>query len=80
MVKVNYEITEPEGLHALPATALIEKLNTLNCDVWASLNGQMIDAKSMFGLMSLGAKYQDVIEFTACGDDEDKLENILFAQ
>lgn len=77
MVKVNYEITEPEGLHALPATALIEKLNTLNCDVWASLNGQMIDAKSMFGLMSLGAKYQDVIEFTANGEDEDLLRNIL---
>lgn len=77
MVKVNYEITEPEGLHALPATALIEKLNTLNCDVWASLNGQMIDAKSMFGLMSLGAKYQDVIEFTANGEDEELLRNIL---
>ena len=73
----DYKISEPEGLHALPATALVEKLNTLECTVFASLNDNMVDAKSMFGLMSLGAKCGDVIVFCANGVDEDKLEKIL---
>ena len=77
MININYVITEPEGLHARPATALVGQINTLKCDVLAACKGQMVDAKSMFGLMSLNAKYKDVIVFTACGEDEQKLEEIL---
>ena len=78
MINISYEITEPEGLHSLPATTLVKQLNTLKSDILASCKGQMVDAKSMFGLMSLGAKYKDVIVFTANGEDEQKLFDILY--
>ena len=71
MRRFEYVVTEPEGLHALPATALCEKLNQYQCDIFAELNGQIVDAKSIMGLFSLGAQCHDVITFTCNGSDED---------
>ena len=68
-----YVITEPEGLHALPATALVEKLNKYASAIMASFNGNTVNAKSPFGLMSLGAHHGDVITFTIVGEDEDEV-------
>ncbi|MCR5580229.1 MAG: HPr family phosphocarrier protein [Pseudobutyrivibrio sp.] len=70
---LEYKVNEKEGLHALPATEIIRKLNTLKCDITASFNGSMVNAKSPFGLIALGAKYGDVINLIAEGDDEEKL-------
>ena len=77
MKQIDYLITEPEGLHALPATALVEKLNKLDCQIIASLKGNAVDAKSMFGLMSLNARFGDKISFMANGKDEDYLASVL---
>ena len=77
MKTINYLITEPEGLHALPATALIAKLNTLDCEIEATLGNYTVNAKSPFGLMALGAHHGDIIIFKANGPDEDRVESIL---
>ena len=77
MKTINYLITEPEGLHALPATALIAKLNTLDCEIEATLGNYTVNAKSPFGLMALGAHHGDTIIFKANGPDEDRVESIL---
>lgn len=74
---VEYKVKDLEGLHALPATALIEKLNTLECQITASFNGSLVNAKSPFGLIALGAKYGDTINFIAEGIDEERLSHIL---
>ncbi len=68
---IEFTVTDQEGLHALPATALIEKLNKYKSKISASYNGYTVDAKSPFGLMSLGAKYGEKIIFTIEGEDED---------
>ncbi len=77
MKTIYYLITEPEGLHALPATALIAKLNTFDCDIEATLGNYTVNAKSPFGLMALGAHYGDIIVFTAKGPDEEKVQQYL---
>ena len=74
---VEYKVKELEGLHALPATALIEKLNKLDCEITASFNGSLVNAKSPFGLIALGAKYGDTINFIAEGIDEEMLSDLL---
>lgn len=74
MRTLEYVITEPEGLHALPATALVEKLNKYSSEILATFNGKIVNAKSLFGLMSLGAQHGDVITFSIFGEDEDEVE------
>ena len=34
--------------------------------------GNMVDAKKIFGIMGLGAKKGDTVEFTFSGDDEEQ--------
>lgn len=77
MKQYEYVVTEPEGLHALPATALVAKLNTYESEITASFNGKIVNAKSPFGLMSLGARCGDVIIFRATGFDEANLSNLF---
>ena len=74
MRTIEYKISEPEGLHALLATALISKLNQYTSQALATFGDNTVNAKSPFGLMSLGAHYGDVIRFTIIGDDEDQVE------
>ena len=80
MKNIFYLITEPEGLHALPATALIAKINKLDCDIEATLGNYTVNAKSPFGLMALGAHCDDTIIFKAEGPEEDQLEPILLQE
>ncbi|MBQ7148630.1 MAG: HPr family phosphocarrier protein [Pseudobutyrivibrio sp.] len=68
---IEYLVTEPEGLHALPAAALFEKINQYDCEITAQLGNHIVNAKSPFGLMALGARYGDVIIFRIDGQDED---------
>ena len=71
---IKYVITEPEGLHARPATALVEKLNQYESEITASFGGNIVNAKSPFGLMSLGVKRGDMVVFRVSGPDEDMVK------
>ena len=70
MKVIKYFITQPEGLHARPAAALVEKLNRYQSDITATFGDVTVDAKSSFGLMSLGVKRGDMVVFRVSGEDE----------
>lgn len=77
MRTIEYLVTEPEGLHALPAAALFTKLNEYECEITAQLGDNIVNAKSPFGLMALGARLGDVVTFTCDGPDEDTVEILV---
>lgn len=74
MRQIEYKIAEPEGLHALPATAIVVALREYQSEITATFGGRTVDAKSPIGLLSLGAKYGDVVIFIADGTDENQVK------
>jgi phosphocarrier protein len=58
------------GLHARPATLFVETAGRFRSDVRVSGGGPEVDAKSVVGLMLLGAVRGATITITAQGDDE----------
>ncbi len=70
MVEKSFKITQEAGLHARPATALVNAVNSFTCDVNLEANGRTVNLKSIMGVMSLGISKGTVIKITANGSDE----------
>ena len=70
MITIHYTVTDPEGVHALPAGGLIKLANAFHCSVTAEGNGEATDAKHLFGLISLGIKYGQTLTLNCDGADE----------
>ena len=70
MKEFQYTITDPEGIHALPAGDMVKLAKGFACSVIATGNGQATDCKKLFGLMSLGVKRGQTLTITCDGPDE----------
>ncbi len=63
------------GIHARPATKIVELTNAFEAEVTFSKDGEEVDAKSVFGVMTLAATQGTVLTARARGvDAEDALE------
>jgi len=58
------------GLHARPATFLIQKANEFKCSIWIEKDERRVNAKSLLGVLSLGVAQGAVISIIADGTDE----------
>ncbi|OAS86079.1 MULTISPECIES: phosphocarrier protein HPr [Metabacillus] len=70
MVEKTFTITSEAGLHARPATALVNAVNSFTSEVNLEANGRTVNLKSIMGVMSLGISKGAVIKITANGSDE----------
>lgn len=50
-----FTVTVPEGLHLRPAAMIVETASLFQCEIVIEYNGFSADAKSILGLMALGA-------------------------
>ena len=64
MEKRDFTITAETGIHARPATILVQAASKFASDVTLSYEGKSVNLKSIMGVMSLG------VTITASGDDE----------
>jgi len=55
------------GLHMRPAKRVMELANGFDCDVDLVANGQEVDAKSILGIIGLGAECGDEVTVRARG-------------
>lgn len=62
------------GLHARPAAIISQKAAQLGSAVTLATDGDPIDAKSVLGIMTLGASSGDPV--TVTGDDEEDVNTI----
>ena len=69
-------INNSQGLHARPATLLVQKATTFKCEVSIECNGKCANAKSLIGVLSLGVKGYSVKLITNGTDEEIALEEI----
>lgn len=70
MQSVKVIVSNVTGLHARPATLLVKKASLYKCDVTVEANGKKANAKSLIGILSLGATKDCEITITTSGDDE----------
>ena len=54
MAEKIYTITEESGLHARPATILVNTVNKFASDVSAEYENKTVNLKSVMGVLSLG--------------------------
>jgi multiphosphoryl transfer protein len=62
-------ITNPHGLHARPAAAVVERVRHFGARVVLEANGRRADARSITGLLGLGAAVGDDVRIVAQGGD-----------
>ncbi|MCI2062388.1 MAG: HPr family phosphocarrier protein [Eubacteriaceae bacterium] len=73
MITKEYVIPCASGLHARPASELVQMTQELESEVTLHHlgNGEIADAKSIIEVLSLGADKGDTIKIEADGDDEE---------
>lgn len=71
MVEKTFTITHEAGLHARPATALVNAVNSFTSDVNLEANGRTVNLKSIMGVMSLGISKGVQVKVSAKGSDEE---------
>lgn len=59
------------GIHARPAALIVQTANEYDCEIYLEKDGNDINAKSIMGIITLGAAYNSVINVKTDGDDEE---------
>lgn len=70
MIEREVEIVNRLGLHARAAAKLVHTAGRFSCDVTVIKDGQKVDAKSILGIMALGAAQGTWITLACDGGDE----------
>lgn len=70
MEKRDFHIIAETGIHARPATLLVQAASKFGSDVNLEYNGNSVNLKSIMGVMSLGVGQNADVTITAEGDDE----------
>lgn len=78
MVNKIVKIVDPIGIHARPASAIVQTASKFKSEISILSNGRKANAKSVINLMALGVKANSEIEITCNGEDEaNALEAVL---
>lgn len=60
------------GIHARPAALIVKTANKYDSEIYLELDDVRINAKSIMGIITLGANYKSIIQIIAEGDDEEE--------
>lgn len=71
MKEFTYIITDPNGMHARPAGALVKATGAFASKVTIEKGGKSADAKRIMGVMTLGIKNGEEVKVTIEGEDEE---------
>ena len=79
MKKINITLETTGGLHARPASMLVNLVKTYDSDVMIKKDetDSLYNAKSMMSILSMGAGNGTSLEFQITGSDEEVLEGKL---
>ncbi|WP_042143123.1 phosphocarrier protein HPr [Paucisalibacillus sp. EB02] len=72
MKEQSFNITADTGVHARPATLLVNKAGQYQSEIELTYNDKTVNLKSIMGVMSLGIPKGAEIKITANGSDEEE--------
>lgn len=70
MEKRDFHVVADTGIHARPATLLVQTASKFNSDVNLEYKGKSVNLKSIMGVMSLGVGQGSDVTISAEGADE----------
>jgi phosphocarrier protein HPr len=77
MAEKLYTIMDEAGIHARPATILVNTVSKFDSDTNIEYNGKSVNLKSIMGVMSLGVAKGAQVKVTATGSDEEEVLSAL---
>jgi phosphocarrier protein HPr len=72
MAERQFKVIAESGIHARPATLLVQKASKFDSDINLEYKGKKVNLKSIMGVMSLGVGQGAEIKITAEGSDQAK--------
>ena len=72
MEKRDFHIIAETGIHARPATLLVQAASKFGSDVNLEYNGKSVNLKSIMGVMSLGVGQNADVTIKSEGADEEE--------
>ena len=69
MVTRTVTIKNAQGLHARPATFFVQKANAFKCSIWVEKGDRRVNAKSLWGILSMAVTKGMEITLLAEGQD-----------
>jgi phosphocarrier protein HPr len=77
MVEKDVVVKNRAGIHARPAALIVQTAARFSSQIEFSTEHETINAKSIMGIITLGAGYQTTIRISAQGEDEEEaVENL----
>ena len=70
MVEQTVTISNRAGIHARPAAILVQATKNFKCNILFEKGNKVINAKSIMGVITLGAGYGTELKVVAEGEDE----------
>ncbi|AIQ56522.1 phosphocarrier protein HPr [Paenibacillus sp. LMG 31459] len=84
MVMETFVVTEESGLHARPASVLVQTASKFKAELRIEYDGRSVNLKSIVGVMSLGVPQGHSFTISSFGEDEEeaiaKLSSIIIGQ
>lgn len=71
MIERSVTINNRAGIHARPAALIVQTASRFPCKIWLEKSGERINAKSIMGIITLGASFGTAIQIIAEGPDEE---------
>ena len=65
------------GIHARPSALIVKTANEYDSEIFLELDDMRINAKSIMGIITLGANYKSIIQIIAEGEDEEEAINAI---
>ncbi|TVR33297.1 MAG: HPr family phosphocarrier protein [Spirochaetaceae bacterium] len=77
MVERDVTVKNRAGIHARPAALIVQTAGKFDSQILFSKDGEEINAKSIMGIITLGAGHNSVISIRAEGSDEQEAVDAL---
>ena len=71
MKKFSVSVHDKSGIHARPAGLLVKEASKFDSDIIITVGNRTADAKKIFSVMKLAAKFGEVLTITVSGEDEE---------
>ena len=68
-MQIEITITNPVGLHVRPAAEFVKRAKASSSNITVTANDKTVNAKSMLGILKLGATQGTTISVEVDGDD-----------
>jgi phosphocarrier protein len=64
------KVVNRAGLHARPSALLVQTIKNFKANIYLEKGNDKINAKSILGVITLGAAFETELKITAEGEDE----------